>query len=108
MTGISSLLTIYLTSICSLLGFAQDSSFVTIHYPKGLPAKRIFVDYFDGKTFFRKAFDTSPEIIFSKRRYWRYADVVIYYPDTVNRNSYILNTFWVGDRPADIFILPDS
>ena len=91
-----------------LLAFSQDSSFVTIHYPAGLTAEKIYVDYSDGKNYFRKAFDSSSNITFNKPRYWRYADIVIYYPDTAHKRKWLLNTFWVGGQPADIYILPDS
>ncbi|HLX65730.1 MAG TPA: hypothetical protein VKR41_02000, partial [Puia sp.] len=108
MRAIRLLLTIIIPSISSLLAFSQDSSFVTVHYPAGLTAEKVYVDYSDGKNYFRKSFDSSSDITFRKPRYWRYADIVIYYPDTVHTRKWLLNTFWVGDQPADIYILPDS
>jgi thiol-disulfide isomerase/thioredoxin len=92
----------------SFISYSQDSSFVTVHYPADLPAKMIYVDYSDGKTYFRKTFDSSSDITFKKPRYWRYADVIVYYPDTAHQKTWILNTFWVGSQPAEIYIVPDS
>ena len=100
----TTLIAIFLT----LSSFSQDSSFVTIHYPAGQPATKVYIDYTDGKNFFRKQFDSTSDITFKKPRYWRYADIIIYYPDTAHKNAFILNTFWIGAKPADIFILPDS
>jgi thiol-disulfide isomerase/thioredoxin len=100
--------TTFVATFLTLWSFSQDSSLVTIHYPATLPATKVYVDYTNGKNFFRKQFDSSSDITFKKSRNWRYADVIIYYPDTAHKNAFILNTFWVGDQPAYIYILPDS
>ena len=94
--------TALVATFLTLWSFSQDSSLVTIHYPAGLPPTKVYVDYTDGKNFFRKQFDSTSDITFKKPRYWRYADVIIYYPDTAHKNAFILNTFWVGAQPADI------
>lgn len=102
------LFTVTLTCIAPISALPQDSSFVTVHYPPGLSAKNVYVDYFDGKSVSRKTFDSSSEISFRRARYWRYADLVVYYPDTTYKGIWPVNPFWVGRQPADIYILPDS
>jgi thiol-disulfide isomerase/thioredoxin len=108
MRTIRLLFIVILPSISSFLAFSQDSSFVTVHYPAGLHANKVYVDYFDGISTFRKSFDSSSDITFKGNRYWRYSDVSILYPDTTYKGIWVVNTFWVGDQPADIYIVPDS
>lgn len=89
--------------VCSgNFAFCQKIFDVTIHIPEQLDLNKLSISYDNGRStgIHFKAKNYTINIVDSF--YGRYATILVYYPDSINKNNGTINFFWVSEHPSII------